>query len=243
MIELQNCTKSYGDLIAVQDLSLKAGESQILGLLGPNGAGKSTAIKMMVGLIIPDTGSIRINGYDISKDPLNAKKSLAYVPEKGQLYEKLTAWEFLTFIGGLYGMNDTTFRVTAEEYLKIFGIYQWRDELIENFSFGMKQKLLLTSSFMRKPRVMILDEPHNGLDPKGIRLLKDILHTLKQEGVTILFSTHIISLSEQLCDRVVIMNKGTVAAEGTRDDLRSYARSGDRTLEDIFLHLTSDYEK
>lgn len=243
MIEIQACTKRYGEFVAVNKMTLVANKSQIFGLLGPNGAGKSTTIKMMVGLIKPDSGFIKIDGYDISKDPVNAKKSVAYIPEKSYIYDKLTAWEYLRFISGLYHLDNERFSERAAEYLKIFGIYDWKDEIIENFSFGMKQKLLLTSSFMRKPKVLILDEPHNGLDPKGIRLLKDILLNLKSEGVTILFSTHIIALSEQLCDRVIIMNKGSIAAEGTRDDLKHYAESSDKTLEDVFLRLTSDYER
>jgi ABC-2 type transport system ATP-binding protein len=243
VIEINNCTKKFGDLSAVDNLSLTIHESEIFGLLGPNGAGKSTAIKMMVGLLRPDTGSIRIDGYDISRDPVNAKKSLAYIPEKSYLFEKLTAWEYLTFISGLYQMDEDVFQKNAEEYLKTFGLFEWKNGIIENFSFGMKQRLVLASSFMREPKVLILDEPHNGLDPKGIRLLKDVLFTLRNRGMTILFSTHIIALAEQLCNRIVIINKGTVAVQGTSDDLRQYTKSNDKTLEDIFLRLTSNYDQ
>jgi len=243
MIEIQQCTKKYGDFIAVNNLSLNVAESEIFGLLGPNGAGKSTAIKMMVGLIKPDSGAITVGGYDISQDPVNAKKILAYIPEKGYIFEKLTAWEYLTFISGLYNLEEETFRKNATEYLEIFGLSDWKNELIGNFSQGMTQRLLLASSFMRSPKVMILDEPHNGLDPKGIRILKDILFRLRNEGMTILLSTHIIAIAEQICDKIAIINKGSIAAEGTNDDLKHYAKSNDKTLEDIFLRLTSDYEK
>ncbi len=243
MIEIQQCTKKYGDFIAVNNLSLNVAESEIFGLLGPNGAGKSTTIKMMVGLIKPDSGAITVGGYDISQDPVNAKKILAYIPEKGYIFEKLTAWEYLTFISGLYNLEEETFRKNATEYLEIFGLSDWKNELIGNFSQGMTQRLLLASSFMRSPKVMILDEPHNGLDPKGIRILKDILFRLRNEGMTILLSTHIIAIAEQICDKIAIINKGSIAAEGTNDDLKHYAKSNDRTLEDIFLRLTSDYEK
>jgi ABC-2 type transport system ATP-binding protein len=242
MIEIRSCTKRFGKLTAVNNLSFTINESEIFGLLGPNGAGKSTTIKMMVGLLKPDAGSVEIGGYDISRDPVNAKRSLAYIPEKSYLYDKLSAWEYMTFISGLYRMDDDIFKKNAEEYLKLFGLFEWRNEIIEKFSFGMKQRLVLASSFMREPRVLILDEPHNGLDPKGIRLLKDILFELRDRGVTILFSTHIISLAEQLCNRVVIMNKGAIAAQGTSYDLKHYTKSEDKTLEDIFLRLTSDYE-
>jgi ABC-2 type transport system ATP-binding protein len=243
LIEINSCTKKFGDLTAVNNLSLTIQESDIFGLLGPNGAGKSTTIKMMVGLLKPDTGSIRIDGYDISRDPVNAKKLLAYVPEKSNLFDKLTAWEYLIFVSGLYQMDQDVFQKNSEEYLKTFGLFEWKDEIIENFSFGMKQRLVLASSFMREPKVLILDEPHNGLDPKGIRLLKDILFTLRNRGMTILLSTHIIALAEQLCNRIAIINNGTVAIQGTNDDLRQYTKSEDKTLEDIFLRLTSNYEQ
>jgi ABC-2 type transport system ATP-binding protein len=243
MIEIQNCTKRFGELIAVNNLSLKVNKSEIFGFLGPNGAGKSTAIKMMVGLLKPDSGIIKIGGYDISQDPVNAKMSLAYIPEKSYIFEKLTAWEYLTFISGLYKLDEDTFRKNATEYLEIFGLNEWKDEIIGNFSLGMKQRLLLTSSFMRTPRVLILDEPHNGLDPKGVRLLKNILFKLRNEGMTILISTHIIALAEQICDKIAIINKGSVATQGTNDDIKHYAKSTDKTLEDIFLRLTSHYER
>jgi len=242
MIEIQNCTKKYGELVAVNNLSLKVGKSEIFGLLGPNGAGKSTTIKMMVGLLKPDAGLIKISGYDVAGDPVNAKKILAYIPEKSHIYEKLTAWEYLTFISGLYNLDENVFRNNAEEYLKIFGLYEWKDEIIGNFSLGMKQRLILTSSFMRNPEVLILDEPHNGLDPKGVRILKDILFRLKNEGMTILLSTHIIAIAEQICSSIAIINKGAIAAQGTNEDIRHYAKSSDKTLEDIFLRLTADYE-
>ncbi len=243
MIEIQDCTKRYGELIAVNNLSLKVDESEIFGLLGPNGAGKSTTIKMMVGLIKPDSGAIKVGGYDISQDPVNAKMSLAYIPEKSYIFDKLTAWEYLTFISGLYNLDKDIFRKNAAEYLETFGLSDWKDEIIGNFSLGMKQRLILTSSFMRNPRVLILDEPHNGLDPKGVRILKDILFKLKNEGMTILLSTHIIALAEQICDKIAIINRGSVIAQGTSYDLKHYMKSDDKTLEDVFLRLTSDYER
>ena len=242
MIELLNCTKRYGELIAVDNLSLTVRESEIFGLLGPNGAGKSTSIKMMVGLLRPDSGDVKINGHSMNEDPIAAKQVLAYVPEKGYVFEKLTAWEYLTFIGGLYHLQEDIFRKNASEYLNIFGLAEWKDELISSFSMGMKQRVLLTSAFMRNPKVIILDEPHNGLDPKGVRLLKDILFKLRNEGTTILLSTHIIAIAEQICDEIAIINKGSVTAQGDRETLRRYAESSDKNLEDIFLRLTSVYE-
>ena len=231
-----------GSSSAVNNLTLTVDNSEIFGLLGPNGAGKSTTIKMLVGLIRPDAGVIKIGGYDMSQDPISAKQVLAYVPEKGYIFEKLTAWEYLTFIAGLYHIDQDIFRQSAEEYLDIFGLSGWKNELISNFSMGMKQRLLLSSAFMRNPKVLILDEPHNGLDPKGVRLLKDVLFKLRNEGTTIILSTHIIAIAEQICDKIAIINKGIVVAQGTNEDLRHYAKSSDKNLEDIFLRLTSDYE-
>jgi len=242
MIEIQDCSKRYGELVAVNSISLNVKESQIFGFLGPNGAGKSTTIKMMVGLMKPDAGIIRIGGYDIGQDPVHAKRIMAYVPEKGYIYEKLTAWEYLTFIGGLYCLEEEAFKKSASEYLEVFGLVEWKDELISSFSMGMKQRLLLSAAFMRGPKVIILDEPHNGLDPKGVRLLKDILFRLRNEGNTIIISTHIIAIAEEICDRIAIINKGCVVAQGSNEDLKHYARSSDKTLEDIFLRLTADYD-
>jgi ABC-2 type transport system ATP-binding protein len=242
MIELINCTKRYGGLIAVDNLSLTVRESEVFGLLGPNGAGKSTSIKMMVGLIKPDAGDVKINRHSMKEDPIAAKQALAYVPEKGYVFEKLTAWEYLTFISGLYHLPEEALRKNASEYLEIFGLSDWKDELISSFSMGMKQRLLLSSAFMRNPNVIILDEPHNGLDPKGVRLLKDIIFKLRDNGTTILLSTHIIAIAEQICDEIAIINKGSVAAQGDRETLRRYAESSDKNLEDIFLRLTSVYE-
>jgi len=242
MIEISSCTKRYGELVAVDNLSLEVKEAEIFGFLGPNGAGKSTSIKMMVGLIRPDSGSIKIRGYDISQDPVNAKRVMAYVPEKGYIYDRLTAWEYLAFISGLYSVEEELFTRNASEYLEIFGLYQWKDDVIGSFSMGMKQRLLLSSAFMRNPKVIILDEPHNGLDPKGVRLLKDILFRLRDAGSTIVLSTHIIAIAEQICDRIAIISKGAVVAQGSNEDLRRSAQSSDKNLEDIFLRLTADYE-
>jgi len=242
MIEVLDCTKRYGELTAVKNLSLTVEKSEIFGLLGPNGAGKSTTIKMMVGLLQPDTGSIKIGGNDMGRDPINAKRVLGYIPEKGYVYERLTAWEYLTFIAGLYLLDDNIFHENATKYLKIFDLSKWENELISNFSMGMKQRLLLCSVFMRNPQVIILDEPHNGLDPKGVRLLKDVLSGIRNEGATVILSTHIIAIAEQICDRIAIMNKGTLVTQGTNEDLKHYAASSDKDLEDIFIRLTSDYE-
>jgi len=243
MIEITNCTKRYGDHVAVDNISLSIPEGEIFGILGPNGAGKSTTIKMLVGLLVPDSGRISIDGHDILHDPLSAKKLFAYVPEKSFAFEKLTAWEYLTFIAGIYEMDEEVFREEAEKYLDIFSLSEWKNGITGNFSHGMRQRLLLTSAFMRNPRLLILDEPHNGLDPRGIRLLKDLLFDARGRGTTIILCTHIIAIAEETCDRISIVNRGRIAAMGKSEDLKKYSSSGDKTLEDIFLRLTSGYEK
>jgi len=243
MIQIRNCTKKYGDLVAVNDVSLKVNDAEIFGFLGPNGAGKSTTIKMLVGLIKPDRGTLSVGDHDIVDNPIEAKKLFAYIPERSYVFEKLTAWEYLTFIAGLYGMDDQVFHEKAKQYLEHFGLSKWKNSIIGNFSHGMKQRLLLTAAFMRDPRILILDEPHNGLDPRGIRLLKDTLFSARDNGTTIVLCTHIIAIAEEICDRIAIINKGTIAATGTREDMRRYSKSTDSNLEDIFLMLTSDYEK
>ncbi|GBD98565.1 putative ABC transporter ATP-binding protein YbhF [bacterium BMS3Abin07] len=243
MIEVINCTKKYGELTAVNNLSLRIPGAKIFGFLGPNGAGKSTTIKMMVGLINPDSGQIKIEGHDIAADSINAKKMLAYVPEEGFIFEKMTAWEYLRFISGLYSLEQDSFRENAERYLEAFRLREWKNEIIGNFSHGMKQRLLLTSALMRDPKALILDEPHNGLDPKGIKILRDIIFGLRDKGMTIILCTHIIAIAEQMCDSVAIISRGSIVAQGTKDDLKHYADSEDKTLEDIFLRLTSGYER
>jgi len=243
MIHIDGCTKAFGDLIAVNDLSLKVDDGEIFGFLGPNGAGKSTTIKMLVGLIKADRGTLSIGGHDIMTDPIEAKKLIAYIPERSYIFEKLTAWEYLTFIAGLYGMDVDDFRERGLRFLDHFGLSEWKEGIIGNFSHGMKQRLLLTAAFMRNPRVLILDEPHNGLDPRGIRLLKDTLFSARDDGTTVILCTHIIAIAEEICDRIAIMNRGTIAATGTREEMRHYSMSSDRNLEDIFLRLTSDYEQ
>ncbi|UCG78197.1 MAG: ABC transporter ATP-binding protein [Nitrospirota bacterium] len=243
MIEIRNCTKRYGELLAVNDLGLDVGVGEIFGFLGPNGAGKSTTIKMMVGLIRPDSGSIRIAGNDVTGSSDKAKQLIAYIPEKGYIFEKMTAWEYLKFIGGLYGMDEGTFMDNTEKYLRTFGLLDWKNEMIANFSHGMKQRLLLTSSFMRSPKVLILDEPHNGLDPKGVKVLRDLLYESRDKGMTIVLCTHIIAIAEQMCDNIAIINKGHIIAHGSSDEIKHYAKSDDKNLEDVFLRLTSDYQE
>ncbi|PIX86219.1 MAG: ABC transporter [Nitrospirae bacterium CG_4_10_14_3_um_filter_53_41] len=242
MITINHVVKQYGGYTAVDGLCLELKEGEIYGLLGPNGAGKTTTIKMIMGLLKPTSGTIRIAGYDIQKEPIPAKKMISYVPDRAYLYEKLTAWEFLRFIAGLYELDDQTLKDRGQELLKLFELEKWQDELIGNFSHGMKQRLCMASAFLRKPKILILDEPTVGLDPKGARLLREMMQSSRDHGMTIMMSTHILEIAEKMCDRMGIILKGRLIAEGTSEEIRRQASMSGRGLEDVFLHLTGGEE-
>lgn len=238
MIIIDHLVKRYNDHVAVNDISLEIKSGDIFGFLGPNGAGKTSTIKIIMGLMKPTSGKIFIDGHDVQKDPIAAKKALGYVPDRPILYEKLTAWEYMKFIAGIYGIDDTALRERGMKYLQIFELNEWRDELVENFSHGMKQRLNLSAVFMRNPKVLILDEPLIGLDPRGARLLKEMLLTSRNNGMCIFMSTHILEIAEQMCDRLAIIHKGSIISTGTSGDLRQQAQTPDSGLEQIFLRLT-----
>ncbi len=238
MIVIDHLIKQYDDYTAVNDISLEIKSGEIFGFLGPNGAGKTSTIKMIMGLMKPTSGTITVDGHDIQKDPVAAKKVLGYVPDRPILYEKLTAWEYMKFIAGIYGIDDKDLQEKGMKYLEIFELGEWINELVENFSHGMKQRLNLSSVFMRDPKVLILDEPLIGLDPRGARLLKEMLHTSRSNGMCIFMSTHILEIAEQMCDRLAIIHKGNIISTGTSGDLRQQAQTSDSGLEQIFLRLT-----
>jgi ABC-2 type transport system ATP-binding protein len=240
MIKLINLTKNYGKLIAVNNINLEVSPGVIFGFLGPNGAGKTTTIKMMAGLLQPTNGSILIGGHDIQKDPLKAKFITGFIPDRPFLYEKLTATEFMHFVSRLYEMDDPQKRIS--ELLELFGLPDWKNELVENFSHGMKQRLVMASALLHHPRVLVVDEPMVGLDPRGARLVKDIFKDLASRGVTVFMSTHTLEIVEQMCTRVAIINKGDLIAEGSVEDLGRMARMENSHLEPIFLRLTGGDE-
>jgi ABC-2 type transport system ATP-binding protein len=238
MIVLDHLVKQFGEHIAVNDISLEVQAGEIFGFLGPNGAGKTSTIKMIMGLMKPTSGTITIDGHDIQKAPISAKKVMGYIPDRPILYEKLTAWEYMKFIAGIYGINERELRDRGMKYLDVFGLSEWINELIENFSHGMKQRLNLSAVFMRNPKVLILDEPLIGLDPRGARLLKEMLHTSRNSGMCIFMSTHILEIAEQMCDRMAIIHKGNIISSGTSNDLRQQAQAPESGLEQVFLRLT-----
>jgi ABC-2 type transport system ATP-binding protein len=240
MIKLINLTKKYGRLTAVNTVNLEVAAGEVFGFLGPNGAGKTTTIRMMAGLLQPTSGIALIGGYDVQKEPLKAKSITGFIPDRPYLYEKLTATEFMFFVARLYDMTDSRKRI--DELLGLFGLPDWKDELIENFSHGMKQRLVMASALLHRPKVLVVDEPMVGLDPRGARLVKDIFRDLATNGVTIFMSTHTLEIVEQMCTRVAIINKGDIIAEGSVEDLGRMARMQGSHLEPIFLKLTGGVE-
>lgn len=240
MIELTNLTKDYGTTLAVSNLSMKVSCGEIYGFIGPNGAGKTTTIRMMGGLIEPTSGSIHIAGIDVRKDPVAAKKIIGFVPDRPFLYEKLTGMEFLKFIADLYTVEIKVFIRRSEELLKQFGLWRWGNEIIEAYSHGMKQRLILAAALLHNPQVMIIDEPMVGLDPEAVRMVKDILKGLAAQNVTIFVSTHTLSLAEDLCDRLGVISKGSLLAQGTVSDLNLAAKTGEARLEEVFLTLVRE---
>jgi ABC-2 type transport system ATP-binding protein len=240
MIKLNNLTKLYGKFIAVNSINLEVAQGEVFGFLGPNGAGKTTTIKMMAGLLQPTNGRAFIGGHDVQQEPLKAKSICGFIPDRPFLYEKLTATEFMHFVSELYNMEDAKKRISG--LLDLFGLNDWADELVENFSHGMKQRLVMASALLHKPQVLVVDEPMVGLDPRGARLVKDIFKDLASKGVTVFMSTHTLEIVEQMCTRVAIINKGEIIAEGSVEDLGRMARMPNNHLEPIFLKLTGGDE-
>jgi ABC-2 type transport system ATP-binding protein len=240
MIKLTNLTKVYGNLTAVKSIDLEVKAGEIFGFLGPNGAGKTTTIKMMAGLLQPTGGSVAIGGFDVQKEPLKAKAITGFIPDRPYLYEKLTAGEFMRFVAELYTMPSADGRI--DELLGLFGLNDWAGELVENFSHGMKQRLVMASSLLHRPTVLVVDEPMVGLDPRGARLVKDLFKDLASQGVTIFMSTHTLEIVEAMCTRVAIINKGEIIAGGSVEELGRLARMENSHLEPIFLKLTGGDE-
>jgi ABC-2 type transport system ATP-binding protein len=238
MIELVNLTKNFGNFTAVDDVSLSIRRGAIFGFLGPNGAGKTTTIKMMVGLLRPSSGKVLIDGKDITLFPAEVKSILGYIPDRSFVYEKLTGREFLQFVAGLYGIPKTECGDKIPRLLRVFGLEGWEDELIESYSHGMRQRLILSSALIHTPEVIIVDEPVVGLDPRGAKLVKAVFRDLAKGGVTIFLSTHVLEIAEELCDQVAIIQKGRVIAQGTITELQDIVQSHDKRLESLFLHLT-----
>ncbi len=238
MIELTNLTKLYRGLRAVDNLTLRIGKGIVFGFLGPNGAGKTTTIKMMAGVLKPTAGQVVIDGIDIARDPSEAKRRVGFVPDQPFVYEKLTGREFLQFVAGLYGLNHVqSLNGNINELLELFELSHWSDELIESFSHGMKQRLVMCAALLHDPEVIVVDEPMVGLDPKGARLVKDIFRKQAQKGRTIFMSTHSLEVAQEVCQEIAIIQAGKIIATGTAEELKKQA-GVDGNLENIFLKLT-----
>jgi len=243
MIQTVKLTRHYGSLVAVQDLDLTVEPGELFGFLGPNGAGKTTTIRMLVGLLRPTGGTAIVAGHDVRQEPLAVKRALGYLAQTPLLYDKLTGWEFLRFVGGLYGLTDETIESRAERLLPLMDLAEKADQPIESYSGGMRHKIGLCSALLHEPRVLVLDEPLAGMDPYGARRIKDVLRELCRKGVTVFMSTHILEIAERVCDRVGILDRGRLIAVGTMEELRAQAEStAETTLEDLFLQLTGGHE-
>lgn len=237
-VSLKGIAKRFDSIVAVDrvDLEIKSGE--IFGLLGPNGSGKSTTLKMLLGLVQPDFGAVEVLGIDVKKDPVAVKQQVGYVPESPRLYEFLTGLEYLDFIGDVFGVTTEAKKQRINEYLKALELEGREGDMMSGYSQGMKQKVALISAFLHKPKLLILDEPLSSLDPKSARIVKDLLHELKAQGVTTLMSTHVLEIAEAICDRIAIMYQGRILALGSMEELRQRASLPSSGLEDIFLKLT-----
>jgi len=238
VIRLAGVTKRYGKFTAVDAIDLHIRRGELFGFLGLNGAGKTTTLRMIAGILRPTSGSVSIAGHDVHREPLAAKAHLGYIPDRPHIYEKLTGAEFLRFVAGLYGQNGSVIERRIGELLDVFELLPWRDELVEAYSHGMRQKLIIASALLHRPGCIVVDEPMVGLDPKAARLFKDIMRQFVSQGGTVMMSTHTLEVAEAVCDRVAIIHEGRIVAGGPLDALRAQTGSTDERLEALFLRLT-----
>jgi ABC-2 type transport system ATP-binding protein len=241
LITTQNLVKRYGEKIAVNDVSFQVHAGEIFGFLGPNGAGKTTTIKMIVGLLQPTSGKVMVGDFDVLNNPIQAKAATGFVPDEPNLYPKLSGRELLSFVGDLYGIPKDQVTRRSEELLRLFDLTEAGDDTIDSYSHGMQQKTALAAALVHDPKVLVMDEPTVGLDPKSARLIKDLLRQMANRGAAVFLSTHILEIAERMCDRIGIINKGELIAVGTMDELRQMV-AGESSLEDIFLGLTGGAE-
>jgi len=243
MIRIKHLTKKFGPLTAVNDLSLEVFPGEIFGFLGPNGAGKTTTLKIMAGVLAPTGGDVEICGFSILTEPSQAKALTGYIPDRPFLYDKLTGLEFLHFVGGLYGLLPKEIDKEIETRLNLFDLRDWRNELIESYSHGMKQRLIIIAALIHHPRVLIVDEPMVGLDPKGVRIVKHLFKKESAQGMTIFLSTHTLSTAQEICGRIGIIQKGSLIAIDSIDSFSQEADWKAKGLESLFLKLTGDIEE
>ncbi|MBK8005563.1 MAG: ABC transporter ATP-binding protein [Gemmatimonadetes bacterium] len=238
MIRLTKLTKRYCKFTAVDGIDLEIRKGELFGFLGPNGAGKTTTMRMIAGILQPTAGTIEIAGDDLAADPLKAKQRLGFIPDRPYVYDKLTGAEFLRFVAALYGQDGEAVERRMEELLDLFELLPWKDELVESYSHGMRQKLIISSALLHRPEVIVVDEPMVGLDPKGQRFLKELFRAFVDRGGTVLMSTHTLDTVEEMCDRIGIIVGGKILACGTMAEVRQQTAGGDAKLEELFLKLT-----
>ncbi len=238
MIELLGVAKHYGPHIAVRQLDLTVERGELFGFIGPNGAGKTTTIKMIGGILAPTHGQVRIAGIDMAARPVEAKHKIGFIPDRPFLYEKLTAMEFMQFTADVYRVAQNQVDARAIDLLERFALADWADELIESFSHGMKQRLIMCAALLHEPEVIVVDEPMVGLDPVAIRMVKAMFRELATKGVTLFMSTHTLAVAEDICDRIGIIHRGELIAQGALDDLRRQVQGGAPDLEAVFINLT-----
>jgi len=240
VIELKQIHKQYGKNLAVKELNLTVFRGELFGFIGPNGAGKTTTIRMIGGLLAPTAGSVFIDGIDMAREPSRAKKRIGLIPDRPFLYEKLTGMEYMRFVADLYGVARDRVHSRAARLLEMFRLLHRAHELIESYSHGMKQRLVMASALLHEPPVLIVDEPMVGLDPEGIKMVRDLFRKLASNGTTVFMSTHTLSLAEDICDRIGIIHNGSLIATGGIAELRTAARVEGQGLESAFLALTSE---
>ncbi|MCX7984172.1 MAG: ABC transporter ATP-binding protein [Bacteroidetes bacterium] len=240
MIELKNVVKKFGSFTAVDSVTLTVHAGEFFGFLGPNGAGKTTTIKMIVGLFTPTSGEILVNGYNIVHQPIEAKKTLAYIPDQPYLYDKLTGREFLYFLGGLFNVSKEVLRIRIEELIDHFEIGTWIDRRIEDYSQGMRQRVVIASALLHKPKTIVIDEPMVGLDPRSAKIVRETLREQARQGCSIFMSTHSLPIAEELCDRIGVIHHGKLIFHGTRMEMLRSDGIEKRSLEEVFLQLTQE---
>lgn len=241
MIELLGVSKAYGRKKAVSEIDLSVAEGELFTFLGPNGAGKTTTIKMICGLLKPSEGTVRVGGYNLVEQGDQARQIISYVPDQPFLYEKLTGREFMEFIISMYGMDKQAGRQRMDELIDLFELREFVDDLSESYSHGMRQRTVFAAALLHQPRVLIVDEPMVGLDPKNQRLVKDLLRQQVKQGVTVFMSIHTLDIAQELATRIAIIDKGRIVGAGSLETLRTQAAL-QGPLEDVFLKLTSDAE-
>jgi len=237
-LEVSSVTKSFGERRAVDGVSFAVNQGEILGLLGPNGSGKSTLMKIIVGILKPDAGAIQVLGNDATKDPTGVKRIVGFVPESPRLYEFLSGIEYLDFVADVHGLVPSAKHERISHFLKALDLEGRENELINGYSQGMKQKLAIIAGLLHRPQLLVMDEPLNSLDPRSARIVKDLIHKLRDDGVATIFSTHVLEIADAICDRIVIMDAGRVVEQGSTGELKAKAGTPGSTLEEVFLKLT-----